>query len=37
LSYYQALMRELRGAIASGRFDSWRGDFYARRGAAVPV
>jgi queuine tRNA-ribosyltransferase len=37
LSYYQALMAELRDAIADGRFDSWRADFYARRAAPVPV
>ncbi len=37
LSYYQALMRDLRGAIARGGFDSFRTDFYARRGAALPL
>ena len=37
LHYYQALMRGLRGAIEAGRFDSFRGDFYERRGLPAPL
>ncbi len=36
LHYYQRLMREMREAILAGRFEEWRGEFYARRGAAPP-
>ena len=36
LHYYQRLMREMRAAILAGRFEEWRGEFYARRGAAPP-
>jgi len=37
LSYYQGLMRNIRGAVSAGRFDSFRADFYAQRGLPVPV
>ena len=37
LYYYQALMRNIRAAVAAGAFDSLRDDFYARRGLPVPV
>ena len=37
LSYYQQLMRDIRLAIEDRRFDSFRADFYARRGLPVPV
>ncbi len=37
LSYYQALMQEIRAAIAADRFESMRDDFYAQRGLPVPV
>ncbi|HHQ42409.1 MAG TPA: tRNA guanosine(34) transglycosylase Tgt [Chromatiales bacterium] len=36
LHYYQRLMRGMREAILAGRFEEWRGEFYARRGAAPP-
>ncbi|HHQ42747.1 MAG TPA: tRNA-guanine transglycosylase, partial [Chromatiales bacterium] len=36
LHYYQRLMREMRAAILAGRFEEWRGEFYARRGAPPP-
>ncbi len=36
LHYYQRLMREMRAAILAGRFEEWRAEFYARRGAAPP-
>ncbi len=36
LHYYQRLMREMRAAILAGRFEEWRGEFYARRAAAPP-
>jgi queuine tRNA-ribosyltransferase len=37
LYFYQTLMRDIRDAIAGGRFDRFRGDFYARRGLPVPA
>jgi len=37
LYYYQQLMRDLRLAIEGGRFESFRQDFYHRRGMAVPA
>jgi len=37
LAYYQTLMRDIRGAVDAGRFESFRADFYARRGLPVPV
>jgi len=37
LAYYQSLMRDIRAAVAAGGFDSFRADFYARRGLPVPV
>jgi len=37
LHYYQALMRNIRSAIAAGGFTGFRDDFYARRGLPVPV
>ena len=37
LYYYQALMRNIRAAIAAGTFASFRDDFYAQRGLPVPV
>src|SRR5690606_7215943 len=33
LWYYQKLMADMRAAIAEGRFEAFRRDFYARRGA----
>jgi queuine tRNA-ribosyltransferase len=33
LHYYLSLMEEMRAAIEAGSFSSWRGGFYARRGA----
>jgi queuine tRNA-ribosyltransferase len=35
LSFYQRLMREIRAAIALGRFDAYAADFYDLRAAAV--
>jgi len=35
LHYYQALMAGLREAIAGGRFEAFRADFYARREAVA--
>ncbi len=37
LSYYQSLMRDIRASIEQQRFDSFRTDFYARRGLRVPA
>jgi queuine tRNA-ribosyltransferase len=37
LYYYQALMRDIRGAIEGAAFESFRDDFYTRRGLPVPV
>jgi len=37
LYYYQTLMRAIREAIADQRFDSFRDDFYHRRGEAAPL
>jgi queuine tRNA-ribosyltransferase len=37
LYYYQNLMRNIRAAIAAGRFGSFRDDFFAQRGLPVPV
>ena len=37
LYHYQALMRNIRAAIAAGTFVSFRDDFYAQRGLPVPV
>jgi queuine tRNA-ribosyltransferase len=37
LAYYQTLMRGIRAAIERGAFDSFRDDFYARRGLPVPA
>jgi queuine tRNA-ribosyltransferase len=37
LHYYQALMREIRAAVGDDRFESFRVDFYRRRGLPVPV
>jgi queuine tRNA-ribosyltransferase len=37
LYFYQQLMRELREAIAAGRFDAYRSEFYRLRGLPVPV
>jgi queuine tRNA-ribosyltransferase len=37
LAYYQSLMRGIRSAIERGVFDSYRDDFYARRGLSVPA
>lgn len=37
LHYYQTLMRQLREAIASRRFESFREDFYRMRGMPLPV
>ena len=37
LYYYQSLMRDIRDAIASSRFEGFRDDFYAQRGLPVPV
>ena len=34
LYYYQALMREMRGAIEAGHFEAWARDFEARQGTA---
>ncbi len=31
LHYYLGLMTQMRAAIASGRFEQWRSDFYARQ------
>lgn len=36
LYYYQELMRNLRSAIEERRFDSFRADFYQRKGLSVP-
>jgi queuine tRNA-ribosyltransferase len=36
LHFYLNLMREMREAIAGGRFESYREDFYARQGLPVP-
>ena len=37
LHYYQTHMRDIRAAIQAGRFESFRAEFYARRGLAAPV
>ena len=37
LFYYQSLMRDIREAIVSSRFEGFRNDFYAQRGLPVPV
>ncbi|MBT8428318.1 MAG: tRNA guanosine(34) transglycosylase Tgt [Gammaproteobacteria bacterium] len=37
LYYYQALMRNIRAAIAGGTTTSFRDDFYAQRGLPVPA
>ncbi|KAB8318186.1 tRNA guanosine(34) transglycosylase Tgt [Tolypothrix campylonemoides VB511288] len=35
LRYYQRLMARMRDAIAAGRFEAFRADFHARRGAGA--
>ena len=35
LHFYQALMRDIRDAIATGRFGAWRADFERRTARAV--
>jgi queuine tRNA-ribosyltransferase len=37
LHYYQTHMRDIRAAIQAGRFESFRAEFYAKRGLAAPV
>jgi len=37
LYYYQSLMRAIRAAVADQRFESFRDDFYHRRGEVAPL
>lgn len=37
LSYYQSLMRQIRQSIERSGFESFRSEFYARRGLPVPA